>query len=157
VLHSWEKADAILESKFHGPQKFLYLTSLVGIPNSRPALRREAEVETERRLAITAIAIERYRIRYGHAPTTLDALMPDFIAAVPSDCMSGRSLCYHANPVAGFTLYSTGEDGVDNGGDPAPTMAGANLDIWNGRDAVWPSSSVGAAAKTAASLQTSAR
>jgi len=61
------------------------------------------------------------------------------------------------NPGGGFTLYSTGEDGVDNGGDPAPQMASAKPDLWSGRDAVWPSLSVDVAAKAPEGLQTNAR
>jgi hypothetical protein len=113
-------------------------------------------VETERRLAITAIAIKRYELRYGHPPTTLDLLMPDFIGVIPRDCMSGRPLCYRLSAGGGFALYSVGEDGVDNGGDPTPQAAGMKPGFWTGRDAVWPVTSSSPTAKIPANFQTNA-
>ena len=54
--------------------------------------------------------------------------------------MSGRSLAYRLKPAGGWLLYSVGEDGRDDNGDPTPppgTNSAAGL--WDGRDAVWPS------------------
>jgi hypothetical protein len=138
VVTSWKKLESSLEWKYHGPQKFLYLLSLISIPNTSRAFDIVAKAETERRLAIAAIAIERYKAKFGQPPATLDLLVPGFIGAVPRDCMSERPLCYHLNPNGGFTLYSTGKDGVDNGGDPTPLLAGANDALWDRRDTVWP-------------------
>ena len=47
-------------------------------------LGRAAEAEAERRILITAIALERYRGKYGFYPTTLDALAPDFSESSPA-------------------------------------------------------------------------
>jgi hypothetical protein len=51
--------------------------------------------------------------------------------------MSGKSLCYRLKPDGSFLLYSVGEDGKDDGGDPKPA-GGNRYGLWGGRDAVWP-------------------
>jgi hypothetical protein len=55
--------------------------------------------------------------------------------------MSGKALRYHLRPGDGdFLLYSVGEDGKDDGGDPTQQEGKKSYrQIWDGRDAVWPS------------------
>ena len=45
---------------------------------------------------------------------------------------------YRARGDGTFTLYSVGEDGRDNGGDPSPPKSTIKPGLWEGRDAVWP-------------------
>lgn len=84
-------------------------------------LGRAAEAEAERRILVTAIALERYRAAQGSYPQVLDALAPVFLRAVPVDFMDGRPLRYRLADDGHFLLYSVGLDGVDNGGKvPVP-------------------------------------
>jgi len=124
--------------KAKGVTRFFYFFSLIGIPNVTTAIRVGLEMEMERRLAVTAIGLKRYKLKTGHWPQKLDALVPDYLAAVPRDCMSGELLRYHLNADGTFTLYSVGEDGKDDNGDATPTVAGAKPAFWGGRDTVWP-------------------
>jgi hypothetical protein len=104
-----------------------------------------AEAEARRRLLITAIALERYRVRHGAYPGTLALLTPEILTAVPLDFMDGQPLRYRLTGDGHFLLYSVGLDGVDDGGKmPSPDssrllrdqggfpMAPTNVDI------VWP-------------------
>jgi len=86
------------------------------------------------------IAIERYRIANGRLPDSLDALVPAFLAAVPTDPMTGTSMLYRRieNDPHGraYLVYSTGIDGIDNGGReqagemyPSPTDLEAGFDF----------------------------
>jgi hypothetical protein len=109
-----------------------FIASAISIPNAEHALRHVVQTETKRRLAVTAIALKRYELRHGKSPPNLLALTPEFLAQVPIDPMSGRPLCYRLNPDGTFVLYSTGEDGKDDGGK-------GGMDFWTGLDAVWPS------------------
>jgi hypothetical protein len=104
----------------------------------RKSFTRIAQVETQRRMTLVAIAIRRYQLRHGAAPSNLTALVPDYLAVVPMDVMSRKPLCYRLNPDGSFVLYSTGEDGIDDGGDSTPKDGGTNYGLWEGRDAVWP-------------------
>jgi hypothetical protein len=107
------------------------------------SVQRVLEVEAQRKLTITAIAIMRYQLKHGAAPKELGSLAPEFLASVPMDPMSGKPLCYRLNADGSFTLYSTGEDGKDDGGDGTPSDGSQKFGLWEGRDAVWPTADVG--------------
>jgi len=95
--------------------------------------------ETERSITLCAIAIERHFLRHSQYPETLDALVPEFLAVVPIDYMDGQPMRYRRNTNGGFTLYSVGEDGEDDGGDAVlqPNLPGS-LNLWQRKDFVWP-------------------
>jgi hypothetical protein len=98
-------------------------------------------IETTRRVVITAIALKRFQLQHGKLPETLDALAPEFFQAVPIDPFAGKPLRYHPNVDGTYLLYSIGEDGKDDGGDPTNTASGSSNFYWqNNRalDWVWP-------------------
>jgi hypothetical protein len=114
-----------------------YLLSSIALPNYSKAANVAARNETERRMALVAIALERFRLRNGEYPAGLDSLAPEYFSSVPLDPMSGRGFGYQLKTDGSFILYSVGEDGVDNGGDPNPASTN-RTSIWDGRDVLWP-------------------
>ena len=97
-----------------------------------------AFTETRRLQTITAIALERHRLKHGHYPDTLAQLIPDYLTQIPQDPMDGCPLRYRLNPDGTFTLWSAGFDGQDNGGDfsmPDPKKQNFPHDA---RDLIWP-------------------
>ena len=118
--------------------KYRYLISARALPNYARAGSVYVRHETQRRLTITAIALERFRLRAGKYPAELDALVPQFLSAVPIDLMSAKPLRYRLNAEGTFTLYSVGEDGRDDGGDPTSGSGTNKFGLWEGKDAVWP-------------------
>ncbi len=104
------------------------------------SLLKFADVEAARRLLVSAIALKRYQLRNGKYPAELNGLVPEFLPRTPLDFMDGKPLRYKMLPDGGFLLYSVGEDGEDNGGDPTPTEPeGSKPRSWlKGRDMVWP-------------------
>jgi hypothetical protein len=118
--------------------KLRYLVSFRTIPNFARAGDRAVEAETERQMTLAAIALSRFHLRHGNWPASLEALVPEFVAAVPHDYMAGKPLCYRLKGDGGYVLHSVGEDGKDDGGDPTPPP-GTAPGLWSGRDAVWPS------------------
>jgi hypothetical protein len=108
------------------------------IPNISKATLITVRNETLRRLTVTAIALERYRLRHDRPPADLAALVPELLRTVPLDPMSGRPLGYRFTAGASFALYSVGEDGRDDGGDPTSLVATNRFDLWSGKDALWP-------------------
>jgi hypothetical protein len=136
---SWKQASDSLQkiSDGIGPiNRLRYGVSLMSLPNLGAA-DTVVRVETERRLALAAIALKRFELRQAEFPASLKALVPDFIASVPLDPMSGRSLKYRLLDNHHFLLYSVGEDGRDNGGNATP-VSSLSLGLWNSPDAVWP-------------------
>jgi hypothetical protein len=68
------------------------------------------------RLAMTACALERYRLRHRDYPDALEALVPDLLAALPQDEVAGRPLRYQREANGTFRLWAVGDDGRDEGG-----------------------------------------
>lgn len=104
---------------------------------------RAAEAEARRRILITAIALERFRLAHGSYPKSLDALVPDWLKAPPIDFMNGQRLHYALHGDGHFLLYSVGLDEKDDGGkmfvgsdddDPIARLRGLQRDP----DIVWP-------------------
>ena len=112
----------------------------VGVPG------RAAEAETRRRLVVTALALERYRLRHERYPVSLAGLTPEFLKAPPLDFMDGQSLRYRLTGDGHFLLYSVGLDCVDNDGQMRrPGGRGMRSDspmeafgFGLGTDLVWP-------------------
>lgn len=101
-------------------------------------VKRTARAEADRALCIAAIALKRYSLRNGKLPDRLSALVPEFVAAVPTDYLDGQPIKYRLNPNGSFILYSVGEDGKDDGGDMTLPEGSKSRDLWMRRDYVWP-------------------
>jgi hypothetical protein len=98
------------------------------------------EAEMARRMAVTAVALERYRLRHGEYPASLEQLTPNYLARMPIDFMDGKPLRYRRQNDGTFLLYSVGIDGADDGGDASPLASDTSeRKLWyKMRDAVWP-------------------
>ena len=76
----------------------------------RPKVRRQ--------LAITAIALERFKLRHGSYPAELADLVPDFLDAPAVDpwTADGALLRYAVRSPGRPAIWSIGENGIDDGG-----------------------------------------
>ncbi len=92
---------------------------------------------TQTQMAMTAIALKRYHQREGKYPASLLELIPAYLKIVPVDYMDGRTLRYRLKTDGTFLLYSVGENGTDEGGNPK-VPASKTLNYLNGLDWVWP-------------------
>ncbi len=106
-------------------------------------LSKAAEAEARRRLIVTALAIERYRLRHGAAPSSLRQLAPQFLPEPPIDFMDGQPLRYLVSGDGRFILYSIGLDCEDNGGRlpqrrEGPYGPGTIFGAGRPTDLVWP-------------------
>ena len=103
------------------------------------AVGRAVDCETSRQLVLTAIALKRYELAHQTAPSTLQALVPEFLAQIPVDYMDGQPLRYRLNEDASFRLWSVGHDQRDDGGNATPTGEGSGPgSLLKARDIVWP-------------------
>ncbi len=80
------------------------------------AVAKAVRSQVMNRCAITGCALERYRLRNGTYPKTLEALVPDFLAAVPIDPMDGQPIRYARDDNGLFRLWSVGDDRKDQNG-----------------------------------------
>jgi hypothetical protein len=103
-----------------GPQTTLSqlrypLVSMV-IPNWEKAVTTLLRLETQRQMALTAIALRRYQFRYGKLPEDIGVLTPEFLATPPIDHLSSHPLIYERFSDHRFTLRSVGNNGHDDHG-----------------------------------------
>lgn len=101
-------------------------------------LKRAMVFETARNMTIVAIALKRYELQNHELPPTLDSLTPAILKTIPLDYMNGQALHYQKNSDGTFLLYSVGENGVDNGGNPSFHKWWEFYWFANTLDLVWP-------------------
>lgn len=161
TLKQWFEEHAINsdddEFLFLDPMRadFRYVLSS-GTPAFAKAFDKVLNADAARQLALTAIALKRFHLKYGRYPAQLSELTPAFLASVPSDPVDGKPLRYQRNPGNTFLLYSIGADGVNNGGDASPAK-GKSLWWQNGRDWVWPQPATDAEIRTWEAQQAKSR
>ncbi len=95
---------------------FYFLTKEV-ISDFDMACKIDLRIWAQLEGARVVLAVERYRLAESRLPKNLEELVPKFIEAVPIDPFDGRPLRYKKRE-KGYTVYSIGEDGEDNGGLP---------------------------------------
>jgi len=98
--------------------------------NARPYILfvRTADAEAA---AIASLGLSAYKTQHGCYPARLADLVPDYLPSLPIDVVTGGPLCYRLDDRDGYSLYSPGEDGIDNGG-PLRDAQGKPLD-WGQR------------------------
>ncbi len=67
-------------------------------------------------LARMTVAIARYRLEHGGDPAKLADLVPEFLDEVPNDPFDGFRLKMTRDDAGRLLVYSSGPDGVDDGG-----------------------------------------
>lgn len=118
--------------------RFKYPFSTIAIPNFARASRTAFRNEVHRRLAVTAIGIKRYQLRHRKLPNSLQELVPEFCPDVLLDPMDWKPLRYRVNADGTFTLYSVGDNGLDDGGSAAGTITNLTTSWLDRSDIVWP-------------------
>lgn len=83
-------------------------------------------------LAVTACALERYRLKHQAYPVKLDPLVPEFMERVPTDVITGEILKYRSEADGSFVLYSVGWNLTDDAGEPGMLRSGKSFDAQQG-------------------------
>jgi hypothetical protein len=85
------------------------------LPSFGRAFELDLRTTATARAARAALAAERYRLDKGRFPDKLDNLVPGYLEAVPVDPFDDKPLRYRVD-TDGVTVYSVGDDKVDDGG-----------------------------------------
>jgi hypothetical protein len=97
-----------------------YFMSSVFLSAFSYTANRDAGTRARLRLAITALAVERWRhLHNGSLPETLNDLVPAVLPAVPIDPFDGQPLRFRKVP-KGYLLYSIDQNLKDDGGNERP-------------------------------------
>ncbi|HEY2343436.1 MAG TPA: hypothetical protein VGH90_10420, partial [Chthoniobacteraceae bacterium] len=109
--------------------------SAIATPACERAACRTAATEARLRQATLAIAIERYRQRYGELPEQLGSLVPEFVAAIPEDPVDGRAIRYARDSAESYRLLCSAESPAAG----APHLREVvSIPKENGANLVWP-------------------
>jgi hypothetical protein len=118
-------------------RKELYIFSSMFLPVESGIAKRDANTRAELRDTITAIAVERWRLRNHSAlPNALEDLVPAFLPAVPADPFDGKPLRYKKLK-KGYSIYSGGPNLRDDGGRGMPRPSGKFNPDWKNYDIVF--------------------
>jgi hypothetical protein len=97
-------------------QSQFYFTLATNEDHAVKIVAREGAVVVRLRLAKIAVALERYRFAHQNRyPDSLNALVPEYLPAVPEDIFADAPPQYHRRG-EGYVLYSIGSDRKDDGG-----------------------------------------
>jgi len=97
-----------------------YILSGLLLPALGKAVHRDTEDRAKARITQTVLAIERFRLAHANQlPDALDALVPAYLPAIPSDPFDGKPLRFKRRE-SGYIVYSVGSDTVDDGGLERP-------------------------------------
>ena len=95
---------------------FARLTAPPGMAVAGLAVGPAARDLAARQVSVATLAVERYRrANRGALPTSLAALVPVYLRAVPVDPMSGTPVAYKVSDT-GYRIYSVDTDLKDDGG-----------------------------------------
>jgi hypothetical protein len=133
------------QAQFKSPSPAIASMAVTGARFAFLLAASAAEAEAQRRIIITAIALERYRGKYGSYPNLLAQLTPEFLKVPLPDFMDGQPLRYRPTNDGHFLLYSIGPDCVDDGGRQIPPDAqlfpiskDGTYGVMTNVDLVWP-------------------
>ena len=110
-----QKANAIRQYKMPPKERENFIAHLL-MPSIDKVMFAEIRHQAKCLSAEAGIACERYRLKHGRWPTSLDDLKAFGIPQVPVDPFDGQPLRYRVED-DGVTIYSVGENGIDDGGD----------------------------------------
>jgi hypothetical protein len=99
--------------------KLRYPMTLLIVPAFSYTFEATTRNEADRHVTRIAVAIERFRLREGRLPSTLDELVPDFVDGLPTDPFGEGPLLYRVDATE-YLVYSVGNNKVDDGGLSEP-------------------------------------
>lgn len=113
-----QAADAPIEAIINDPWlkvRFGLITKMLPSLHRADLLLDEAAMEQA--ATELTVAVLDYRLAKGSLPASLEALLPQFIDAVPTDIYDGKPLKYQRDPADAnaFVLYSIGRNFLDDG------------------------------------------
>jgi hypothetical protein len=85
------------------------------LPKTSSMFASEGDAVARLRTAQVALAVERFRCRHaGRLPARLEELVPDYLTALPSDPLDGKSLRLEVID-SGYAIYTSGVDSRNGG------------------------------------------
>ncbi|MCW0221041.1 MAG: hypothetical protein OJI67_22120 [Prosthecobacter sp.] len=123
----WQR-DAMIQSlNKPGMQGFPFdhFLAALSIPTVAMLSNRAIHLEAMRLQAVLACALERYYMQKGNYPDKLNALLPEFLTAIPLDPLDHQPIRYRQTQDGRYILWCIGFDDVDDLGQVNPRSGGS--------------------------------
>ena len=134
-VHQFKKMEEEILDLKSSFLPFRHAIALMMLPGLDKYALKVSQTQAALDQSAIVAALERYRLAKGSYPEKLTALRPKFIAKIPGDLFHDQGLVYRINEDNSFTLYSTGYNGTDDGGEFF--ISGETIDFAKG-DWPWP-------------------
>ena len=134
-VHQFKKMEEEMLDLKSSFLPFRHAIALMMLPGLDKYALKVSQTQAALDQSAIVAALERYRLAKGSYPEKLTALRPKFIAKIPGDLFHDQGLVYRINEDDSFTLYSTGYNGTDDGGEFF--ISGESIDFAKG-DWPWP-------------------
>ena len=134
-VHQFKKMEEEILDLKSSFLPFRHAIALLMLPGLDKYALKVSQTQAALDQSAIVAALERYRLAEGSYPEKLAALRPKFIAKIPGDLFHDQGLVYRINEDDSFTLYSTGYNGTDDGGEFF--ISGESIDFAKG-DWPWP-------------------
>ena len=135
TVHQFKKMEEEILDLKSSFLPFRHAIALMMLPGLDKYALKVSQTQAALDQSAIVAALERYRLAKGSYPEKLTALRPKFIAKIPGDLFHDQGLVYRINEDNSFTLYSTGYNGTDDGGEFF--ISGETIDFAKG-DWPWP-------------------
>lgn len=106
-----DKANGV--AKFRVPNPLGTILYTMMLPAYQAVVNKKCRAEVSYRATVVLVALQRFKNTNNSLPPSLDALVLEFLPAVPVDSYDGKPMRY--SPTLGI-VYSVGEDLEDSGG-----------------------------------------
>jgi len=104
--------------------------SLLCLPALDGSVIKASQGQTQVNQSIIVCALERYRIGQGSYPSSLDVLMPKYLAALPTAPTTGKPMHYRLQPDGTFLLWSPAWNLKTLDGKPGEFRGEGDI-VWN--------------------------
>jgi hypothetical protein len=108
--------SAGFEQQSRGLKSLLHPLTRMAMPTLSDLFCKLAQAKATGHQAVLACALERYRLRHGKLPLTLDELAPEFLEKIPNQATVSAPMLYRRVSDRDYLLYSIGWNPRDDGG-----------------------------------------
>jgi hypothetical protein len=121
-----EEQAALAHRPLH---RMMYIMMTMAVPALDGAIEKTVECQTQVDQSRFACALERYRLAHGSYPSSLDALVPEYLAKIPNSPIKGKPMNYSLKPDGSFLLWSPGWELKSLGGKPGEFIGEGDI-VW---------------------------
>lgn len=114
----WENLKSSWGASHSPARNIAYVYIQLMIPGIEKAFDSQDRSAQRQKLFTVFLAAVQYRLEHGRYPDTLDALVPRWLPEVPTDVYSDLPVMYRRISDTEMRVYSVGENGIDDGGEP---------------------------------------